>query len=214
VKSSSSCSRPEPAGVAAVAASRSLPWLSACALLSVSIASGAVAQDDRTLELTNPFLGPRYAQWLVGAVGDIATGEERSEYLRIEDDEAAQRFIDQFWEGRGTLRQVYEQRAEEADKRFTEGTVPGRRTDRGAIFILYGEPEESEYEQHRDVDDPPVELWRYPKKATAGLDGKQPLRVYRFIRWGEVTVRFQKGGPNDPDVRRRRRPDPLRPPPF
>ncbi|HVS14644.1 MAG TPA: GWxTD domain-containing protein [Thermoanaerobaculia bacterium] len=169
------------------------------------------AQDDRALELTNPFLGPRYAQWLVGAVGGIATEAERAGYLRLESDEAARQFIERFWEERGTLRQVYEQRAAEADKRYTEGTVPGRRTDRGAIYILYGEPEETSYEEHRNIDDPPVELWRYPKQASPGLDGEKPLRAFRFIRWGEVTVRFQKGDPNDPDVRRRRRPNPIRP---
>ncbi|HVS65887.1 MAG TPA: GWxTD domain-containing protein [Thermoanaerobaculia bacterium] len=213
MKSSSSCSRPDPISSRSVASRRRLRW---CAplLLSGLVASVAGGQDDRTLELTNPFLGPRYAQFLVGALGEIATEEERREYLLLEEDEAAQRFIDEFWQGRGPQRQVYEQRAEEADKRFTEGTVPGRRTDRGAIYILYGDPEETEYEQHRDIDDPPVELWRYPKKAAPGLDGEEPQRIYRFIRWGEVTVRFQKGDPNDPDVRRRRRPDPLRPPPY
>jgi GWxTD domain-containing protein len=129
----------------------------------------------------------------------------------LESEEQAKDYIDRFWSGRETERQVFEQRATVADKRFTEGTVPGRRTDRGAVFILYGDPEESSYEEHRNIDDPPVELWRYPKDANPGLDGKKPLRSYRFIRWNEVTVRFQKGDPNDPDVRRRRRPNPLGP---
>lgn len=178
---------------------------------ALALAAGASAQDDRVLDRTNPFLGPRYAQWLVGAAGDIASEAERQEYLRLESDEAAAAFIERFWSSQGTVKQVFDQRAAEADKRYTEGTVPGRRTDRGAIYILYGDPEESEYEEHRNIDDPPVEAWRYPKKAEPGLDGERPLRTYRFIRWGEVTVRFQKGDPNDPDVRRRRRPDPLRP---
>lgn len=204
MKSSSSCCRPDPSCL-----SGGLAWT---LVLVMAVASAASAQDERRLELTNPFLGPRYAQWLVGAVGDIATEEERSEYLGLESDEDARAFIDEFWQGRGTLQQVYEQRAEEADKRFTEGTVPGRRTDRGAIFILFGEPEESEYEEHRNIDDPPVELWRYPKKAEPGLGGEKPNRTYRFIRWGEVTVRFERGDPNDPNVRRRRRPDGFRPP--
>jgi GWxTD domain-containing protein len=202
VKSSSSCCRPD-----------SARRLRAAGLgLLVSLVAPLAAQDDRSFERTNPFLAPRYAQWLVGAVGEIATEEERAEYLRLESDEAAQQFIERFWAGRGTVRQVYEQRAEEADKRYTEGTVPGRRTDRGAVYILYGDPEEASYEEHRNVDDPPVELWRYPKNAPPGLDGEKPLRAYRFIRWAEVTVRFDKGDPNDPDVRRRRRPNPLGPP--
>lgn len=211
MKSSSSYSRPDHAAVAATRSLRRLAALAGLALMAWS-ASPAAAQDDRKLDLTNPFLGPRYAQWLVGAAGQIASDAERREYLRLESDQDAQSFIDGFWTNREKVHQVYEQRAEEADKRFTEGTVPGRRTDRGAIHILYGDPEESEYEQHRNIEDPPVELWRYPKQAGPGLDGKKPLRTYRFIRWGEVTVRFEKGDPNDPDVRRRRRPDTFRPP--
>jgi GWxTD domain-containing protein len=185
--------------------------LTTIAVLVLASASPGSAQDDRRFERTNPFVSPRYSQWLMGAVGDIATEAERSRYLRIESDEAAQEFIDHFWDDRETTHAVFEQRAAEVDKRFTEGTVPGRRTDRGAIYILYGDPEETSYEEHRNIDDPPVELWRYPKSADPGLDGQKPLRSYRFIRWGDVTVRFQKGDPNDPDVRRRRRPNPIGP---
>lgn len=181
-------------------------------LFSPSLAAAPSSEDD-ALALTNPLLGPEYAQWLVGAIGAIATEAERAEYLALRSDAEAEAFIEEFWTrpDRAEIRAVYVERAEEADRRFTEAAYPGRRTDRGCLFILYGEPEETEYEQFRNVDDPPVELWRYPKKTGPGLDGERPRRVYRFVKTGDLTREFRKGGPNDPARIRERLPPGTRP---
>ena len=47
--------------------------------------------------------------------------------------------------------------AREADKRYTEGTFVGSRTDRGTIYVLHGDPDHSEFEQHRN---PPAQQGR------------------------------------------------------
>ena len=161
-------------------------------------------------ELIQPFLGDEYAQWMIGAIGSIASADEIDAFQRLRDDEAAAAFIQEFWlrrkkagEEDNAFRDLYERRAADADDEFSEGYLPGRRTDRGAIYILYGPAEETEYEEFRDISEPDVELWRYPKKAEKGLDGRGPLRLYRFARQGDV-IRFYKP-PTESELRRRAR---------
>ncbi|MEM1246212.1 MAG: GWxTD domain-containing protein [Acidobacteriota bacterium] len=150
-------------------------------------------QYDR-LDVTNLLLSPEYSQWLVGPIAYIASEAERSEYLGLADDAAAQEFVDSFWQKRPEVKKLFDRRAEQADKRFTEGTFVGSRTDRGTIFILYGDPESSEYEEHRNIEDPDVERWVYLKSAEKGLDGKKPRRQYRFAKEGDVTEFFVNTG--------------------
>jgi GWxTD domain-containing protein len=186
-----------------------LLWLVAAAL-------PALASDEAdALALTNFQLGPQYSQWLVGALGRIASDAERTEFLALDGDAAAAAFVERFWAqpGRDRVRRIYDERAELADRRFGEAAFPGRKTDRGTIFILYGEPEEIEYEDQRHVDEPPVELWRYAKDAEAGLDAERPERIYRFAKSGDLTRMFRKGSPEDPAVIRQRRPPNARLPP-
>lgn len=193
------------------------PQFASMFLLAVALVVAVVpaaAQLDDLIEHTNPLLGPAYAQWLVGPIAEIASEQERREYLSLTTDEEAERFIEEFWKGdRVAFRWTFDERVRVADQRYTEGTYPGSRTDRGTVFILHGEPEEIRYEEFRHVGEAPVELWEYPKKAEKGLDGRRPDRVYRFVKKGDLTIEFRKGGPNDPAVERRRRPDRFRPPP-
>lgn len=193
----------------------------AVVLLAVLLAAAPAGakknkKPDDPNELFNPLLGLDYSHWLVGPIADIATVGEIDEYLALADDEAAQRFIEAFWarraEGIGFFEkkphQIFEERAEEADKRFSEGAFPGRRTDRGKTWILYGEPEEITFEAARQVDVPTLEVWSYPKDAPAGLDGETPKRRYRFVEidGSKVFYTNQKFRP-DPLARDRRRPD-------
>lgn len=183
-------------------AALSLSWL----LFSVGAPGAqALAQDAANI---NPFLGPEYASWMTGAVGAIASEAERQQFQLLESDAAAAAFVTEFWQqpGRGEIKELYDRRFSEAEKRFAEGVYPGGRSDRGAIFILYGEPESIEYEEFRDIDEPDVEIWRYPKKAERGLDGERPARQYRFVKVGDRTRRFDRGDQLDPTTRRRRIP--------
>jgi len=94
-------------------------------------------------------------------------------------------------------------RATEADKRYSESGLLGRRTDRGMVYVLFGDPEKTEWEEHRNIDDPNIELWTYAKGTAKGLNGKKPSRRYRFARDGDV-MRLFSNDPNDPANRRRR----------
>ncbi len=179
-----------------VSVSRLLAFL----LLGATLSSPCDAAKKKRLpasdELFNPLLGIDYSHWLVGPIVRIATEEEIAEYLRLPGDEEAQRFIEKFWERRNegtdffkkTPQETFEQRLVEADKRFTEGTYPGSRTDRGTVFILFGEADEVTYSKPQDLNDPTVEEWVYSKEAAAGLGGEKPDPRYRFFKLDDLTV--------------------------
>lgn len=197
--------RTDPIRIRALSAT-SLPALLAAFLLAAALAAALVSPPAAEAkkpkdadELFNPMLGPDYAFWLAGPIVRIATEEEVEEYLFLVDDAEAKAFVEEFWAERNegtpvfedTPEEIFHQRAEEADKRFTEGTLPGRRTDRGAIFVVYGEPEKIEFETQDVLGQPPIEVWHYPEDAEEGLDGEEPKERYRFIEVDGETVLFQ-----------------------
>ncbi len=163
-------------------------------------------------ELFNPLLGIDYSHWLVGPIAEIATLEEVRKYLELPSDEDAEAFVVAFWasraEGYGYFdkkpREICEERAINADKLYSEGAYPGRRTARGTIYILFGEPEEVEYQIPREVGDPTLEAWEYPKDAEPGLGGEPPDRYYRFVEidGSKVLYTGQKMRRDPRDLRR------------
>ena len=191
----------------------------AALVLALVLGTGSAAVAAESLErlhpddLINPFLGPAYTRWLVGPVGQLADEEERTLFLLLESNEEAAAFVEEFWSRRdGKLKRQFELRAAEADKRYSESGLLGRRTDRGMVYVLFGDPEKTEWEEHRDIDDPDIELWTYPRGAAKGLNGKKPARRYRFAREGDV-MRLYSNDPNDPFNRRRRMIRRIREPP-
>lgn len=165
-------------------------------------------------DLFQPFLGAELSQWLVGPIARLATEQEIDDYLRLKTDADARRFIDQFWATRDSdparpgnpALELYERRAAEADKEFSEAAVAGRRTDRGTIHILYGPPESVDHEEYQDVSGPDIERWLYPKKPEAGLDGRHPERQYRFAKLGDLTRFYSPNDARDPRRRRETQP--------
>ena len=164
--------------------------------------AGCAAEPPRArtaAELNNTQLSPALSQWLIGAVSKLATPEEVRAYLALSDDAAATAFIEAFWAAHdpnaarpgNPLRELFERRALEADKRFSEAGYLGRRTDRGTLFVLYGEPKTIDFEINPREGNPPVELWTYGGAKGPALDGKLPSPVYRFVKQGDLTVLFQ-----------------------
>jgi GWxTD domain-containing protein len=145
--------------------------------------------------LTNPSLSPAYSQWLVGPVAEMATSEEIEAYLALDGDERAATFVEAFWARRNpypqrpdnVLLELFEKRAADADRLFSEAGYLGRRTARGTVYVLYGEPAEEDYQVAQHSADPPITVWEYPANAPAGLDGDQPQRFYRFVKRKDVT---------------------------
>lgn len=149
-------------------------------------------------EMTNLFLSPQHSRWLVGPIWQLASPEEVATYLDLRSDEEAERFVEEFWARRGPepvwprkgTRQIFTERAEEADTLFGEAIFVGHQTHRGTVYVLYGPPEETRYEISARRDAVPVEVWTYPKQAEPGLDGKKPARTYLFAKSGEQTILY------------------------
>jgi GWxTD domain-containing protein len=174
----------------------------ALALALATMGAGGCASTPQTgagaEELTNPRLGPQYSQWLVGPISRLATPSELDAFAALGDDAAAQAFVERFWEARdpsadrpgNPVREAFDSRAAEADKRYSEAGYLGRRTARGTIYVLFGPPGDVDYQIPPDPRDPPIEVWEYTEDVSAGLSGERPARFYRFIKRGDVTVYY------------------------
>ncbi|MEM7353632.1 MAG: GWxTD domain-containing protein [Acidobacteriota bacterium] len=192
---------------------RAVPRLLACLLAFAMATSVAALKKPVDAEnLFNPLLGVEYSHWLVGPIFQIASDKEVEEYLGLISDEDAARFIEQFWEHHNkdtelfkkSPEQLFEQRAEKADSRYSEGTLPGRLTDRGTIYVLFGEPEDIEYQSSELLDGPSIEIWQYGKEAGKGLNGEKPKKAFRFHQVGDSTVFFTNSA-SEREARRRGR---------
>jgi len=92
-----------------------------------------------------------YKKWLEDEVPYIITSEEKSAFLKLSTDEEREQFIEQFWERRNPnpgspeneFKEEYYRRIAYANEHYSSG-VPGWRTDRGRIYIMYGPPDEIE----------------------------------------------------------------------
>jgi GWxTD domain-containing protein len=121
-----------------------------------------------------PAMSP-YMKWLGEDVRWIITEKERQAFLDLQTDEERQKFIEQFWLRRdptpGTPENEFKtehyRRIQYANSHFASKTgLPGWKTDRGRIYIVFGPPDEmDEHLQGTEYDgrttNIPWMLWRY-----------------------------------------------------
>ena len=94
-------------------------------------------------------LSKTYKKWLDEDVRWIITDEERAAFKQLSNDEERDNFIEQFWLRRDPTPDTAENEYKEehyrriayANEHFAAG-VPGWRTDRGRIYIMYGKADE------------------------------------------------------------------------
>ena len=138
--------------------------------------------------------GP-YRTWLNEDVIYIISPEERSTFLQLETNEEREQFIEQFWLRRSSnpdlpdndFKEEHYRRIAYANEHFASG-IPGWRTDRGRIYIIWGKPDEIEshptggtYDRPQDegggsTTTYPWETWRYRY-----LEGIQENVVLEFV---------------------------------
>src|SRR5579872_2656483 len=90
-----------------------------------------------------------YKKWLSEDVGYIITDEERQAFKRLQTDEERQNFIEGFWLRRdptpdteeNEFKEEHYRRIAYANEHYPSG-IPGWKTDRGRIYIVYGPPDE------------------------------------------------------------------------
>lgn len=182
------------------------PFLLLLTLLAAGCGGGGASAPRSRAELINPALGLDYASWMVGAASRLATPEEINEYLTLQDDQQAAAFVERFWQKRdpspdtpgNPIRETFDQRADAADRAYSESGLLGRRSDRGILRVLYGLPQKIDHEVSPIPNGSPIEVWIYGTQAPSGLDGKRPSPVYRFVKSGDRTVLYTGRGSSGP----------------
>lgn len=99
----------------------------------------------------------------------IITADERETYKTAKTLEQKRSFFERFWATRGgtSARRAYMNKIEEANRRFSQGSTPGYKMDKGRVFIKYGEPQNIERE-NASSSQKPYEIWQYENLPTQG----------------------------------------------
>jgi GWxTD domain-containing protein len=125
-------------------------------------------------------LDSQYRKWLDEDVVYIISPEERSAFLHLATNEEREQFIEQFWQRRNpdpdsadnTFKEEHYRRIAYVNEHFSSG-IPGWKTDRGRIYIMWGPADEIEshpsggsYERPAEegggeTSTYPFEDWRY-----------------------------------------------------
>jgi GWxTD domain-containing protein len=125
-------------------------------------------------------LGPAYQEWLREDVVYIITKQEYDAFLQLSTNEERDQFIETFFDRRNpnpesaenSFKDEHYRRIAYANEHFASG-VPGWRTDRGRIYIIWGAPDELEAHPTGGTYDRPMtegggsttthayEKWRY-----------------------------------------------------
>jgi len=157
--------------------------------LVVAAASLSGLAQDRTKNQDDPSTKPRnvkpelkkaYKDWLEKDVTYVITDEERKAFKKLATDDERERFIEEFWRRRdpdpdtdeNEFKEEYYERIAYANEHFASG-MPGWKSDRGRIWIMYGKPDEREthpmggnyerpsYEGGGNTTTYPFETWFY-----------------------------------------------------
>ena len=167
----------------------------AVAMFSLTFALSPVAAQKKTGDQdpsekprnVKPELKKAYKDWLDKDVAYIITDEERKAFKKLETDDEREHFIEEFWRRRdpdpdtdeNEFREEYYERIAYANEHFASG-IPGWKTDRGRIYIMYGKHDELEthpaggsynresYEGGGTTSTYPFERWFYRYIAGVG----------------------------------------------
>jgi GWxTD domain-containing protein len=123
--------------------------------------------------------GP-YKKWLEEDVAWIITDEERQAFKQLSNDEERDQFIEAFWQRRDPTPDTEENEYKEdhyariayANEHFAAG-IPGWKSDRGRIYIMYGKPDE--IESH-----PSGGTYERPMEEGGGSTSTFPFEDWRY----------------------------------
>src|SRR2546422_11644372 len=132
-----------------------------------------------------PELKKAYKDWVEKDVAYIITDEESKAFKKLQTDDERERFIEEFWRRRdpdpdtdeNEFKEEYYERIAYANEHFASG-IPGWKTDRGRIWIMYGKPDERETH-------PTGGSYDRPRTKAAGPPGLIRLGFGSFPFWPE-----------------------------
>ena len=119
-----------------------------------------------------------YKKWLNEDVAYIISDEEKQAWKRLATDDERQQFIEQFWLRRdptpdteeNEFKEEHYRRIAYANEHYASG-IPGWKTDRGRIYIMYGPPDEIEDHSSGGTYERPME------------EGGGETSTYPFQQW-------------------------------
>jgi GWxTD domain-containing protein len=125
-------------------------------------------------------LSKTYKKWLDEDVVYIISDEERKAFKQLSNDEERDQFIEAFWQRRdptpdteeNEFREEHYRRIEYANEHFAAG-IPGWKTDRGRIYIMYGPADE--IESH-----PSGGTYERPMEEGGGETSTYPFEDWRY----------------------------------
>jgi len=109
-------------------------------------------------------LDSQYKQWLNEDVIYIISPEERNAFLQLDTNEEREQFIEQFWLRRSSnpdlpdndFKEEHYRRIAYANEHFASG-IPGWKTDRGRLYIMWGPADEVDSHPSGGTYDRPME---------------------------------------------------------
>ena len=122
----------------------------------------------------------QYKQWLNEDVVYIISPNERNAFLQLDTNEEREQFIEQFWLRRSTnpdlpdndFKEEHYRRIAYANEHFASG-IPGWKTDRGRMYIMWGPADE--------VDAHPMGgTWDRPMEDGGGSTTTYPWETWRW----------------------------------
>src|ERR1700740_1452714 len=121
-------------------------------------------EQKRKIKKTLKELDTPYKQWLNEDVVYIISPEERRAFLQLDTNEEREQFIEQFWLRRSSnpdlpdndFKEEHYRRIAYANEHFASG-IPGWKTDRGRVYIMWGPAHEVESHASAGTYDRPME---------------------------------------------------------
>src|SRR6266566_1027787 len=118
----------------------------------------------RKMKRTMKELDSAYRQWLTEDVTYIISPDERNAFLQLDTNEEREQFIEQFWLRRSSnpdlpendFKEEHYRRIAYANEHFASG-IPGWKTDRGRMYIMWGPADEVESHPTGGTYDRPME---------------------------------------------------------
>jgi len=118
----------------------------------------------RKMKRTLKELDNAYRQWLTEDVTYIISPEERNAFLQLDTNEEREQFIEAFWLRRSSnpdlpdndFKEEHYRRIAYANEHYASG-IPGWKTDRGRMYIMWGPPDEIDAHPTGGTYDRPME---------------------------------------------------------
>jgi GWxTD domain-containing protein len=125
-------------------------------------------------------LDSQYKKWLNEDVVYIISPEERSAFLHLQTNEEREQFIEQFWQRRNpdpesaqnTFKEEHYRRIAYTNEHYSSG-IPGWKTDRGRIYIMWGPPDEVQ-------SNPSGGSYNRPSSEGGGETSTYPFEDWRY----------------------------------